>query len=342
MKEIAVAYQKSSESKALKQTVEEMFQDYSLSLLHSTGSNLLFDLLNGSYDLIQTDEAIRNGAIGAVASRILDIPLVTEIRGWDDYLNSHGLYNFKTRCAIKVLVNISLSQADAVVFVSEKTKAKLEPEYDFDRYRYIKPLFTVDRYYNETDHNWGSDPILTTVTNLRYKEKLEGVKTILQALNKLYPDFNGSYKIAGGGDHLKCLKEYVDNYEYSDRVEVLGYREDIPNILKKYDIYVYMSYLDSLGRTILEAQAAGLPVIAGDTGGIAESVGDYGITCEPTADGIARAIQNLANNPNLQRELSLSGQYRMQKYCELQATKHVELWGNLLSSYPTAVPDNGK
>jgi len=104
-----------------------------------------------------------------------------------------------------------------------------------------------------------------------------------------HPDLE--YLIAGGGEYEEALRSYVDNYEFGDRVEVLGFRSDVDNVLAGADVFVYVSFLDGYPTAVLEAQAAGLPVVAGDSVGVPEVVGDAGLVVDPSADGIATGLK---------------------------------------------------
>lgn len=326
MPKIALSYQKEGHARSLAKTVEESFDGYTIDILNSNGGELLYDLLTGSYDIIQADEALRKGVVGAMVSEHHGIPLVLDIQGWADYFNSHGQYGILTKAFINLLSNFTFSRADGVIFVTRATKRRFKHQNGIKTWRYAKPIFDVERYSTASTKKETKRPTLLTVTNLRYQEKLAGVKTILNALSRLYPNFDGTYKIAGGGRHLNPLRTYVDEYQYADRVKVLGYRNDIPELLNAADIFVYVSYLDSLAMTVLEAQAAGVPVIAGDTGGIPEAVGEAGIVCPPTEADVAESIRTLFENPNLQEAYADFARDRMAKYRRRQATGHVELW----------------
>jgi glycosyltransferase involved in cell wall biosynthesis len=103
-----------------------------------------------------------------------------------------------------------------------------------------------------------------------------------------------SYRIAGGGHYLSTLRDHVTASPYSDRIEVLGHRSDIPDFLSGSDLFVYVSYLDSISTAVLEAQAAGLLVIGGDVVGVPTAVGDAGRLCEPTSIEVERAVLDIS------------------------------------------------
>ncbi|NHN46218.1 glycosyltransferase family 4 protein [Halostella sp. JP-L12] len=299
-------------------------------VVDGAGIDLLSTLKKDKYDLIQTDEALRKGAVASLASEFLNVPHVLDIQGWADYLNTHGQYGPLVSRGIKSIAGFVFSRADGVIFVSRESRRQLQPHFPLTNWRYAKPVFDVSRFSSEYSTDNSDTLELLTVTNLRYEEKLNGVKTVLRSLEHVFPDYDIKYRIAGGGQSLTALKEFVDSYEYADRIEVLGFRDDVTDLLSNGDIFVYVSYLDSLAMTVLEAEAAGLPVIASDTGGIPEAVGDAGIVVPPTPTEIAESVQTLLENPGLRVELSKRARDRMSDYRQRQAVHHVELWETML------------
>lgn len=73
--------------------------------------------------------------------------------------------------------------------------------------------------------------------------------------------------LAGDGPLLEQTKEQVKAMELTDRVIFAGFRKDIKNLYKGSDIYINSSQHEALSFLIIEAMAAGLPVIVTDMGG---------------------------------------------------------------------------
>jgi glycosyltransferase involved in cell wall biosynthesis len=71
--------------------------------------------------------------------------------------------------------------------------------------------------------------------------------------------------IAGGGDGvLAILRERVRQWRLSSRIHLLGARPDVPQLMQGADLLLFPSLAEGLGMVAVEAQAAGLPVIASD------------------------------------------------------------------------------
>jgi glycosyltransferase involved in cell wall biosynthesis len=99
----------------------------------------------------------------------------------------------------------------------------------------------------------------------------------------------------------------------SDRVELLGAQGTVAELLARSGVFVLSSRSEGFPVSILEAMAAGLPVVATDVGGIAEAVvdGETGILV-PAADpqALAGALEQLVADVELRRRLGAGGRAR--------------------------------
>jgi len=80
--------------------------------------------------------------------------------------------------------------------------------------------------------------------------------------------------IAGQGRLEESLKKLAESLGLSNYVNFLGFREDIPQLLKTLDVFVFPSLREGFGMALLEAMASGLPVIGARVGGIPEILSD--------------------------------------------------------------------
>ena len=98
-------------------------------------------------------------------------------------------------------------------------------------------------------------------------------KVVLEALGKLKEE-NLYYVICGEGIEKDSLKEQVKQLGIEKQVAFLGFREDIPEILKMADVMVFPSLREGFGMVALEAMASKVPVIALDNRGTREYMQD--------------------------------------------------------------------
>lgn len=104
--------------------------------------------------------------------------------------------------------------------------------------------------------------------------------------------FGGSFLIIGGdGGEMKGIRRFIAEEQLEDRVLLTGFRDDIPSILPFIDLLLFTSRTEGLGTTLLDAMAAGVPVVATRAGGIPELVRD-GETGLLASIGDARQLAN--------------------------------------------------
>jgi glycosyltransferase involved in cell wall biosynthesis len=92
----------------------------------------------------------------------------------------------------------------------------------------------------------------------------------------------------------------------ADRVHFLGLVKNMPTLMHSVDAFVFPSRYEAMSLSLLEALAAGLPVITASTAGGAEIIGtDCGIVLDDPDDAraLANAISTLAEAPALRREM---------------------------------------
>ncbi len=114
------------------------------------------------------------------------------------------------------------------------------------------------------------------------------------------------------------LHDLAAALEIADRVDFLGFRSDIEAQLESIDICVHASVVpEPFGQVIVEAMAAGVPVVAADGGGAAEIVADgkTALTHPPgDVDALAAALTRLAGDSDLRERLVAAGRERARDF----------------------------
>lgn len=140
--------------------------------------------------------------------------------------------------------------------------------------------------------------------------------TVIQALEKLNNP-RIKYIICGHGPLEKYHKELKRKMNLDKHVLLLGYRNDVSEIYKVSDVFIFPSKREGLGMAALEAMAAGLPIITSNVHGIVDySIdGKTGYTCRPTAvDEFARGINNLFNDLKKRNQMGENNSEAVDKY----------------------------
>ncbi len=142
--------------------------------------------------------------------------------------------------------------------------------------------------------------------NARYKNH-SGFLRIAKRINRHMPDVE--FLLAGDGPLRAELETEAQTLGIGDRVIFLGDRRDIPAVMASMDVAILTSDSESLSNVILEAMAAGLPVVAYRVGGNAELL-DHGPGNEQRGElispgdeaGFAAAVERLLSSPSMRAQ----------------------------------------
>ena len=144
--------------------------------------------------------------------------------------------------------------------------------------------------------------------------------------------------MAGGGRDLNALREQIDQYQLSDSVKLLGFRQDVAQLLHACSVFVLPAPAEPFGLVLLEAMALGKPVIACDAGGPREIV-EHGVTGllvspgNPTAT--SEAIEQLTGDKARAAVMGTAGQKRYQARftAKVMAERMLEVYTQVLREW---------
>ena len=121
--------------------------------------------------------------------------------------------------------------------------------------------------------------------------------------------------VVGGGDESR-FRTMIQSRRLQSRVRFFGVQRDAERFYKAADIFVLPTLYEAFSLAMLEASAAGLPIVAPLVNGIDELIGDdeAGIVIERTAESVARALMLLAEDPDLRARLGAAGRHRASEY----------------------------
>lgn len=139
-------------------------------------------------------------------------------------------------------------------------------------------------------------------------------RVVIDALAKLH-NSHIHYCIAGEGVFRNILKKKAS--KLNERVQLLGYRIDIVQLMQSADIFVFPSKREGLGLAAIEAMATGLPLVVADNRGsrdYAENEVNAIVVNSSDIDGFKNAINRLCNNESLRRRMGAINQFRAVKF----------------------------
>lgn len=168
-------------------------------------------------------------------------------------------------------------------------------------------VFTNARTYREatrTSWNVATDHIL--IGGVGRLEPVKGFSYFVKAAHKVLTRVpHARFLLVGDGTEKDQLLD--ETKHFGERFRLLGFRDDVPELMAALDVLVVPSINEGMGRVILEAGAAGVPVVATAVGGIPDIVqdGKTGILVPPKdTDALAQAIVLLALDETLRRRMS--------------------------------------
>jgi glycosyltransferase involved in cell wall biosynthesis len=164
----------------------------------------------------------------------------------------------------------------------------------------------------------------------------KGFDHLLQAFARVYEKHpNAALVIAGTGRLLDALNAQIHALGLDGYAELLGQRDDVPRLLAVADVYVNSSLLEGTPVSVLEAMAAGLPIVAtsvGDTPYLLDSAS--GILVPPAQpDALAEALTGLLQDPERCSSMGRAARARVEKEFSPQAWTR-----NLLTLYSKFTP----
>jgi glycosyltransferase involved in cell wall biosynthesis len=156
-------------------------------------------------------------------------------------------------------------------------------------------------------------------------EPLKGHTILIEALGLLRDRAGWSCRLAGGAQrphearYMESLRARAATLGIADRVEFLGERSDVPQLLAAADIYCQPNIEpDAFGLSMIEALTAGLPVVTSALGGAREIVDDTcGVLVVPhDPNALASELSSLLDDPDRRKQLGANGPARARALCD--------------------------
>ena len=277
------------------------------------------------FDIVHTNTPI-GGVLGRIAARRFHTPnVIYQAHGFHFYKGGPKsgwmlYYPIEKILASITDLIITINQED-FRFASRKLHPRRQGEViyvpgigiDYDAYSGI----SIDREHKKLE--LGIPAQAAMILSVGELNKNKHHEIIIRALEHIQ---NTHYAIAGGGELLSQLKELAAKCSVSDRVHFLGFRDDVKQLYKTADIFCLPSYREGLSASVMEAMAAGLPVVCSDIRGnkdlIVQDKGGYLISIEDT-HGYADSLNAIIQSERLRVEM---GTFNM-NYVKLFSLKKV-------------------
>lgn len=137
-----------------------------------------------------------------------------------------------------------------------------------------------------------SDQLVLTVSRLTEQKGHATLIAAAPAILEIHP--NAKFVLAGDGPERESLTASIAQHGLTENFRLLGTRNDVEDLLSASDLFVLPSYFEGLPLALLEAMAAGVPVVATRIGGTIEAIGASHPFLVPAGDAaaLAKAVIN--------------------------------------------------
>ncbi len=270
-------------------------------------------------DLIHTN-SLKAALIGGVAGRLADVPVIWHIRDRmaDDYLPGS---------AIRLVRTAAWFLPTSIIVNSEATRSALGME----GATVVHSPIDVDAFAEAASIS--SDSSELKIVMVGRLAPWKGQSVFLDAFAKAFPAGDARAALAGaalfGEDAYEGqISAQIDDLGIADRVDFLGFVDDVPGLLASCDILVHASTVpEPFGQVVVEGMAAGLAVAATDVGGPAEVITDGvdGVLFPPNdVDALSAVLSRLAESPDERNRLGAAGRARAKDFAPETIATHVE------------------
>jgi len=215
-----------------------------------------------------------------------------------------------------ILSRLKYSKVDRIIAISQKVKQVLVacglPEEKID---VVYSGVDTERFQNVEADYLVSELALNRekliIGNIAALTWDKDHKILIAAARDVVDEFpQVVFLIAGEGPLRREIEILIKRLNLEEKVKLLGFRQDIPEILSLLDLFVLSSRWEGLGTSLLDAFASRVPVVCTNVGGIPEIVKDgvNGILVPPgNPEALSRAIISLLENRDLARRMAEEG-----------------------------------
>ncbi len=331
--------------------ITEKLQLYSI-----TGQNKFFKLLNAfkkaekivrdrKIELIISQDPFFTGLVAWQVKRKFKIPLQIQIH--TDFLSPYFWQESFLNKMRVLLAKFLIPKADGLRVVSERIRQSLissasvprggtSADKQFPEIT-VLPIFvdvqkikespvTLDLHKKYPQFNF----IILMASRLTKEKNIGLAIEAMSEVSKKYP--KTGLIVVGEGPQEKSLKFKVKSLKLMNNIIFEPWTNEAVSCYKTADLFLLTSNYEGYGRTIIEAMAAGVPVVMTDVGIAGEIVKDKenGLVVPPQNKKLLqKAIFDLIENPNERRRLSQNALQTIEKF--MAKEEHLEKYKNSLS-----------
>lgn len=239
------------------------------------------------------------------------------------HIKRNPISYLKYRFKIDRIIAVS-SRVEQVLIEDGLAKEKITVIHSGIDLTRFKAMDKADYPYQELDLD-PTQPVVGIIAALvpckDHRNFLRAASMVLKRLPQV------QFLVVGEGKLRESLETLSNDLGLESKVKFLGFREDVVQILSILDLFVLSSYLEGLCTSLLDAQAAGVPVVATKTGGIPEIIknGLNGLLVPPQdPESLAKAIVKLLKDKKLAKQMSSCGKEMVREFSKEKMISQTE------------------
>jgi glycosyltransferase involved in cell wall biosynthesis len=296
--------------------------------------------------------AAKGGTLGRLAA-LIAFPLPRRRPVLVHTFHGHSLTGYFSSRTARLFGEIErwlARRSDVLVAVSDEVRDDLiglgvaAPE----RFTVIPLGFDLRRFTDDHDRSarrgalraeWGIGDDEQVVTLVARLVPIKRVDRFLRVARLLEQRPGTRFVVVGDGELREQLVDSPDARALAGRLIWAGFRRDMPDVSFASDVIVLTSDNEGTPVSLIEAQAAAVPVVGTDVGGVRSAVrdGETGIVAPDDDDAaVARAIERLLGDPELTARMGAAGRRHATTFYALErlVDDHDRLYRTLLSKRP--------
>jgi glycosyltransferase involved in cell wall biosynthesis len=269
-------------------------------------------------DIVHANSS-KAGVLGRAAAALVGVPVrIFTVHGWAFKAYSgaaSALYRWSDRLmAPLTTVTICVSEREREAGVAART-CNVE--------RTVVIPSAVDAVAAPLARHEGEPPQILAVGRLAAPKD---PVTLVRALAEVDAPFTA--RIVGDGPDRPAVEAEIRAAGLAGAIELAGERRDVPQLLAGADVFVLSTQSEGAPLSILEAMAAGLPVVAAAVGGVPELIehGGTGLLVPPADPAaLAAALERLLRDAGLRRALGAAGRARVRARFDIVTLRDAHL-----------------
>ena len=291
----------------------------------------LIEIMNvNNYSLMHCHSPI-GGAIGRLAARS------ARKKGTKVIYTAHGFHFFKGAPLVNWLAYYPaerwLAKYTDVLITINTEDYEIAKKFKVNRIEYVPGVgIDTDKFKNievnrtEKRESLGVSEDDFMIISVGELNKNKNHQVIIRAIAKLRNE-KIKYVLCGQGPLETELRELAKELDVENQVKFLGFRKDVPDLMKVADLFAFPSYREGLSLSLMEAMASGLPVVCSEIRGNTDLIedGKGGYLVEPSdVEGFAKYIKELIEDSRLKSEFGDFNHKKIENYSIENVMKEVE------------------